>query len=113
MEVQASELRSNVSWVKGKYRGNFVATCETISDYENGNIEIKPIPITEEILLKGCGIEHHTELLAELYDLSLPYLGFAIEPHADDWMEMWSKMAVHEFQNWWKSNTDEELNIQL
>ena len=81
------------------------------NDPYNDELLIKPIPLTEEWFTK-FGYEHHTEALAELFDLSGEHLGFHLEIHADDWLAMWQSMYVHTFQNWWKSNTGEELTIK-
>lgn len=47
--MKATELRIG-NWVKGKYRDEFPANCETISDLENKSIELSAIPLTEEWL---------------------------------------------------------------
>lgn len=101
--------------------GNLVSiSVLSFGDYKKGDIyqisyedfvdedAFDPIPITEE-WFERWGYEHHTEALAELFDLSVDHLGFHLDIHVDDWLNVWQSMSVHQFQNWWSANTGEEL----
>lgn len=82
--------------------------------------DIKPIPITEEWLLKlGFGkCEEHTlskdisERLEVVYDWHFKILYLMISsPHSEEQAALTHIEHVHELQNFWYSLTTEELTI--
>jgi hypothetical protein len=62
--MKAEELRIG-NWVKGDYSGEKQATIENISDLQNGNVYLSPIPITEE-WLKRFGFKIYDDCYAAI-----------------------------------------------
>ena len=59
--IQAQELRIG-NYYKGASRGNIeIVTWQTLRDLKEGKLNILPIPLTEEILLKFGFEKQHNE----------------------------------------------------
>lgn len=68
-------------------------------------------PLTEEWFSKW-GYEHPQEALAHHYDLMYDHLGVVFDLQTESWYKAIMNMSVHQFQNFWKVNTGEELTIK-
>lgn len=83
---------------------------------EAKNFHFKPIPLTEEILLKKCGFENYTGDFLELTiteDLSIIWVGYLGIMIGGSTVFFPEKDKVHELQNLYKELKGEELDINL
>ncbi len=112
--MKASELRIG-NWVNGKHRGEFQVTCENISDLQNGHIELKGIPLTEEWLermgFKDNEWRHKTDANCMYWGKDRKKL-YISDQRDTEYSFIAPCKYVHQLQNLYHSLTGEELTIK-
>ena len=120
--MTSSELRiGNI--VQNVYKDTFGISQETLCDFANGYVNLKPITLTEEWLLK-FGFKEYIDFgcKTKQFDL-LPLQGFSYNidnkkvrvMHKGNSQSHWLKNSieyVHQLQNLYFALTGEELKIK-
>lgn len=107
--MRASELRIG-NYIKSPY-GAIRCKINDIQRFENSIYEYRPIPLTEDIILK-CGFSRHSDVIFNCGDCML-YLDVNFADFYYKGTPMKTIHSLHELQNgyYWHSNT--ELIISL
>lgn len=106
--MKANELRIG-NWVYF-HDGVFKIEPLTIFNISNEPQNYKPIPLTEEILLKSGAVK--LDKLFPSYNLH----GIVLNMVNNNWIEYVSRVKlnyVHKLQNFYYTHKEQELNIEL
>lgn len=109
--INANELRIGNVLIDPFYGTKIIVTVDVMKSILSG-IEYKPVPLTEEILLK-CGFRktHATFVYAEdmAIGLDLDWVGIFCERMQED-IELDCPKSIHQLQNLYFALTGQELN---
>lgn len=121
--MKANELRIG-NLVQNVYKDTFGISHETLCDFANGYVNLKPIPLTEEWLIKfGFIKEDFMASGCEIYQLGSWRLAKMIQPIKRDSFSLWHENMspptlrlstikyVHQLQNIYFALTNEELKF--
>lgn len=119
--IQPQEIRIG-NYYKGASRGNIeIVTWQTLRDLSEGKLNLLPIPLTEEILLKFCF--KYREFLNDFFIkidneniliIEKEVIGFSIfncEPNQRKYF-LTKIYYVHQLQNLYFALTSEELKFE-
>lgn len=117
--MKANELRI---WnlVQNVYKDTFGISHETLCDFANGYVNLKPIPLTEE-WLKKFGFEKKTGIYRKSFNEKVIGIGldgsYGLYDNENDW-KIGSSFCgnnriifVHQLQNLYFALTNEELKF--
>jgi len=123
MEVLDLRIGNYVDYPLEGYDSIHKVTVETLRDIENGNQDIQPIPLTEEILLK-CGFENKMNLMyISIFEgmLCISMKDFSYGLYSSEqrfniglsYSNSTKIQYLHQLQNLYWSLTQKELQIEL